>query len=148
MKRIAIALALLGLAGLAQEKFSPRENKDRTEFTGKIVCIGCQLQQQQGGADSECTLHAKHAQGLVTEDGWLFTFVDNTRGHHLITNKKLLGQEIQVLGWTFPKSKYIEVSKYKLKKDGEWVQHDYCKVCGFEPGDHGDSDLCEDCREK
>ena len=35
---------------LAQEKFKQRDNKDRKEFAGTIVCIGCQLQQQDGGA--------------------------------------------------------------------------------------------------
>jgi len=147
MKKLAMMLALVGMVGLAQDELKLRENKDRIEFTGTIVCIGCHLQKQPGGANAECTLHAGHAQGLVTEDGWLWTFVDNTKGHHLITNKKLLGKEIKVLGWTFPKSKYIEVSKYELKQDGEWVAYDYCRVCGFEPGDHEDTDLCEDCRE-
>ena len=145
MKKVAMILALAGVVGLAQDEFKLRENKDRKEFTGKIVCVGCYLQKQPGGAKSECTLHAGHAQGLVTDDGWLWTFVDNTKGHYLITNRKLLGKEIKVFGWTFPKSRYIEVSKYKLKQNGEWVGYDYCKVCGFEPGDHHDTDLCEDC---
>ena len=148
MRKIAIAFALAGLAALAQEESKPRENKDRTESTGKIVCIGCHLRNQPGGANSECTLHSKHAQGLVTEDGWLWTFVDNAKGHHLITDKELLGKEIKVFGWTFPKSRYIEVSKFKLKEGDGWVAYDYCKVCGFEPGDNQDTDLCDDCREK
>ncbi|MHC4669898.1 MAG: hypothetical protein ACYTFD_16025 [Planctomycetota bacterium] len=148
MRKIAAVLAFAGIAVFAQDKFTLRENKSRTEFAGKIVCIGCHLQRRDGGADSQCTLHTKHAQGLVTEDGWLWTFVDNTKGHHLITTKKLLGKEIKVLGWTFPKSKYIEVSKYQIKKGDEWVAYDYCKVCGFEPGDNNDTDLCEECQEE
>lgn len=148
MKKSIAVLALAGLMALAQDGPKLRENKDRADFAGKIVCIGCQLQNQAGGASSECTLHAKHAQGLLTDDGWLWTFVDNTKGHHLITEKKLLGKEIKVFGWTFPKTKYIEVSKYALKEGDEWVAYDYCKVCGFEPGDNKDTDLCEDDREK
>lgn len=147
MKKVAVVVAVLGLAALAQEKFKLRENKDRKEFAGKIVCIGCQLQQQDGGANSMCTLHSKHAQGLLMKDGTLWTFVDNTRGHHLITHKKLLGKNVKIFGWKFPKAQYIEAWKYQLQKGEEWVAYDYCKICGFEPGDHGDTDLCEECKE-
>ncbi len=148
MRKIVVVVALASIAVFAQEKFKLRENKDRKEFVGKIVCIGCQLQQQNGGANSMCTLHSKHAQGLLMKDGTLWTFVDNNRGHHAITTKKLLGKTVKVFGWSFPKAQYIEFSKYQLQKGEKWIAFDYCKVCGFEEGDHGDSDLCEECREE
>ena len=148
MKRGMLIIAVVALAAFAQETFKQRENKDRKEFAGKIVCIGCQLQQQDGGANSMCTLHSKHAQGLLMGDGTLWTFVDNYRGHHLITSKKLLGKNVKVLGWSFPKTQYIEAWKYDLQKGEKWVEYDYCKICGFEEGDHEDTDFCEDCREE
>ena len=41
--------------------------------------------------------------------------------------------------------KFIEISKYQLKEGEKWVAYDYCKTCGWEPGDHKDTDLCEEC---
>jgi hypothetical protein len=137
-------VALIALVGAAQDA-KKRDLKDRVEIAGAIVCIGCTLE-KEAGADAQCTLHAKHAQGLKAADGTLWTFVDNAKGHHLITNDKLRGKEVKVLGWKFPKSNYIELSKYQVKEGDKWVQWDYCKTCGFEKGDNKDTDLCEDCK--
>jgi hypothetical protein len=123
-----ILLPLLLLAALAQDKFKRRELKDRVEIPGTVVCVGCALQNQDGGADAQCTLHAKHAQGLLDPDGALWTFVDNARGHHLITESGLRGKEVKILGWKFPKAQYIEVSKFLLKAGDKWVLWKYCKT--------------------
>ena len=54
-------------------------------------------------------------------------------------------QNTMVAVWKFPKAQYVEVSKYQLKDGEKWVAYDYCKNCGWEPGDHKDTDLCEEC---
>lgn len=126
MRIVALAAALLALAP-AQEK-KKRELKDRVEIAGTIVCVGCALADQDGGADSMCTLHAKHAQGLKMSDGTLWTFVDNDRGHLVITNAKLRGKEVKIHGWKFPKAQYIEVSKYQVKEGDKWIGWDFCKT--------------------
>ncbi len=128
MKVCAFVLALLGTAAVAQEKFKKRDNKDRQEFAGKIVCLGCTLENQEGGADAQCTLHAKHAQGLLMSDGTMWTLVDNAKGHPVITDTKLRDKEIKLLGWKFPKAQYLEVSKYQLKEGDKWVAYDFCKT--------------------
>ena len=138
------AIAFLLLLGLAQD-VRKRELKDRVETAGTIVCVGCTLE-KQSGAEAQCTLHAKHAQGLLGADGTLYTLVDNAKGHLVITNDKLRGKEVKILGWKYPKSNYIEVSKYQVKEGDKWVAWDYCKTCGFEKGDNKDTDLCEDCK--
>jgi hypothetical protein len=149
MKHWIVLAAVLGLgAAAAEEKFKKRAPEGRQEIPGRIVCIGCTLENQEGGADAQCTLHAKHAQGLLASDGTLWTFVDNARGHLVITNPKLRGKEVKVLGWKFPKAQYVEVSKYRLKDGDRWVAYDFCKTCGFEEGDYQGADLCPDCREK
>lgn len=145
MKTLLMIAALVGISALPQDKPKKRELKDRAEAAGTIVCIGCQLENQVGGADSQCTLHAKHAQGLLMTDGTLWTFVDNAKGHIVITDAKLRGKEVKVLGWKFPKAQYIELSKYQVHDKDKWVAYDYCKTCGFEPGDNKDRDLCDDC---
>ena len=144
---VAVAVVATGLRALAEEEtqVAKRAFEDRKEYVGTIVCLGCELEKR--GADAQCTLHAAHAQGLLAEDGTLWTFIDNARGHHLITNKKLLGQPIKVVGWKFPKAQYIEAHSYYVKKGEEWVHWDYCRVCGFEPGDHAGKDLCPGCAE-
>jgi len=128
MRTLLTVLAVAAVAVAAQEKFKKRDNKDRVEIAGKIVCIGCTLENQQGGADAQCTLHAKHAQGLLAADGTLWTFVDNARGHLVITNAKLRDKEVKVLGWKFPKAQYVELFKYQVKDGDKWIGWDYCKT--------------------
>lgn len=127
MKTFAIAVAMLALA-TAQDPPKKRDLKDRAEFAGTIVCIGCTLEKQDGGADAQCTLHAKHAQGLLAADGTLWTFVDNAKGHRVIVNDKLRGKEVKVFGWKFPKAQYVEVFKYQVKDGEKWVAYDFCKT--------------------
>ncbi|MBI2931960.1 MAG: hypothetical protein HYY16_09935 [Planctomycetes bacterium] len=123
----SLLVIVMGIALVGQE-FRKRDNKDRQEFAGRIVCVGCTLEKQEGGAEAQCTLHAKHAQGLLRVDGTLWTFVDNARGHAVITNAKLREKEIKILGWRFPKAQYIEVSKYQIKEGERWVPYDFCKT--------------------
>jgi hypothetical protein len=126
MNALAIALSLVSMASMQEVK--KRELKDRVEIAGTIVCIGCTLEKQAGGADAQCTLHAKHAQGLLLADGALWTFVDNAKGHLVITNDKMRGKEVKVFGWKYPKAQYIEVSKYQIKDGEKWNPYDFCKT--------------------
>ena len=128
MNVISVAMALVSLSSLAQDPPKKRELKARVEIAGTIVCIGCALEKQDAGADAQCTLHAKHAQGLLMADGTLWTLVDNAKGHHVITNDKLRGKEVKLFGWKFPKAQYIEVSKYQVKDGEKWVAYDFCKT--------------------
>ena len=145
MKSLALFVAILAVPAVAQDKAPKRELKDRVEISGKIVCVGCTLE-KEAGADPQCTLHAKHAQGLQAADGLLYTFLDNAKGHIVMTNAKLRDKEVKVLGWKYPKSQVIEIFKYQLKEGDKWAAYDYCKTCGFEKGDHKDLDLCDDCK--
>lgn len=144
MKTLVAVCALLAVAA-APEQAKKRDLKDRVEVAGKVVCIGCTLE-KEAGAEAQCTLHSKHAQGLLDAEGKLWTFVDNAKGHIVATNAKLKDKEVKLLGWKFPKGQYIEVSKYQVKEGEKWIAWDYCKTCGFEPGDNKDTDLCADCK--
>ncbi len=145
MHAILTAIVALGLCSSVQDVAKKRELKDRVEIEGSIVCIGCTLE-KTAGADAQCTLHAKHAQGLLDAEGKLWTFVDNAKGHIVMTNDKLRGKELKVMGWKFAKGQYLELSKYQVKEGDKWVAWDYCKTCGFEKGDNKDTDLCDDCK--
>lgn len=140
---VALTVCLAAAASLAVAQDAKAERK-KVELPGKLACIGCHLEKSHG-AEAQCTLHAKHAQGFIADDGTIYTILDNGRGHLLITEKKLTGAAIKLEGYVFPKAQVIEVIRY-ARKDGEkWVQHDYCKQCGFEPGDNKGKDLCADC---
>ena len=144
MQAYLLALTVV-TAMLMPQDAKKRELKDRVEIEGSIVCVGCTLE-KGSGADAQCTLHAKHAQGLLGKDGMLYTFLDNAKGHIVMTNDKLRGKEVKILGWTYPKSQVIEIFKYQVKEGDKWVAFDYCKTCGFEKGDNKDLDLCDDCK--
>ena len=100
---------------------------DRVWVEGKIVCIGCTLSGEYG-VDAQCTLHAWHAQGFLDRDGRLWTFVDNNRGHRVISNAKLRGKNVKVYGWPLKKHRYLELWKYSLKTGDQWVGYDFCKT--------------------
>lgn len=145
MKTLAVVVAAFALAGSAPQDAKKRDLKARVDVEGTIVCVGCTLEKEQG-AEAQCTLHAKHAQGLLGKDGNLYTFLDNAKGHIVMTNDKLRGKEVKILGWKYPKSQVVEIFKYQVKEGDKWVAYDYCKTCGFEKGDNKDADLCEDCK--
>jgi len=149
---LAVILLNVPVKAISQEKSvrpgpSSERLAKRVVVEGKIACVGCSIQALDPEADPQCTLHAKHAQGLVAVDGTIFSFLDNGRGHILITDPKWKGKEVKILGWKLPKSQIVEISKFQLKDGGKWVDYDYCKTCGFEPGDYKDKGICSECSE-
>jgi hypothetical protein len=151
MKHVLLLVAALaGLAtavAVAEDDPAPlRQNEDRIEVPGTFASVGAILASR--GANAQDALHSRGALGLVTPEGALWSFVDNAKGHGVIVNRKLEGKDVRILGWKFPKTRFIEISKYQVKDGDEWVAYDYCKGCGWEPGDNHDTDLCEDCAEE
>ncbi len=139
------ALLVAGVALAGEPSAKRREDKDRIEIPGTIVSIGATL--EGFGANAEDTLYTKGAQGLLAPDGTLWTFVKNAKGFGVVTNEKLRGKEIKVLGWKYPKAQYVEIARYAVKEGEKWVPYDFCKNCGWEANhDNKDTDLCEDCR--
>ncbi len=143
--RVIAGLAALLVAG-AQEmpQGKKREPRNRVEISGTIVCVGCTLEKDQG-ADSQCSLHAKHAQGLLAQDGTLWHLLDNARGHDLVTREKYRGREVKMLAWKYPSARHLEVWNFKIEKGGQWFSYAYCRNCGWEPGDFKDRDFCGGC---
>ena len=143
---------VVGVAALALSEEHPAggvdAGKKKAEVVkeGVLVCVGCHLEKEHG-ASAQCTLHAKHAQGLLAPDGSLWTLLDTARGHTLVTDRKLLGKPIRLHGWGFPKAQVLEAHRYDLKEGEAWVAYDYCKECGgFEKGDNQGKDLCAGCQ--
>lgn len=139
---VAVALGVVAIA--VAEEAAQAAKKEAVVKEGTLVCVGCHLEKQHG-AEAQCSLYAKHAQGLLASDGTLWTILDNSRGHYFVTEKKLLGKPIRVHGFAFPKAQVLEAHRYDLKEGEAWVAYDFCRDCGWEKGDHKGKDLCEDC---
>lgn len=147
MKTLCLALVLLPLFATAgDEATKKRDFKKIVVVQGTIVCLGCEL--EKDGADAQCTLNAKHAQGFKDADGKLWSIVDNMRGHGVITNEKLRGKEVKLHAWKFEKAQYLEVWQYEVKSGDKWEIYSCCADCGWEKGDSGENEMCEDCTEK
>lgn len=143
---LCLAVVALPISVLAGDEAKKRDFRKLAVTEGTVVCLGCELEKE--GADAQCTLNSRHAKGLKGADGRFWTFVDNARGHGVITSDKLKGKEIRVKGWVFEKAQYIEVWQYEVKDGDKWVTYSHCKDCGWESCDNGESELCEDCRGK
>lgn len=147
MKKLCLALLILPLVAAAGDDAGKKKDfKKLVVVQGTLVCIGCEL--EKDGADAQCTLHTKHAQGLKDSDGLIWTILDNAHGHGVITNEKWRGKEAKLHAWRFEKAQYLEAWSVELKDGDKWVPYAFCKDCGWEKGDHGESDLCDDCKEK
>ena len=142
---VAVAAVSAGIALAGDAPVKLRDNKDRVEIPGTMISVGATLEAL--GANAQDTLYTKGALGLQDADGLLWTFVDNEKTHGVIRDAKLKGKQVKIMGWKFPKAQYIEISRYQVKQGDTWVGYDYCKTCGWEPGDHKDTDLCADCAE-
>lgn len=142
--RTAFFLVLVAVGTYPQDAPKKRTLAERTEIAGTIVCVGCELE-KTAGANADCELHAKHAQGLRDSDGNLWTFLDNTRGHALVTQGRYRDRDVKILGWKYPKARYVEVWKYQIRSGDQWFAFDFCKHCGWERGDNKDKDVCPGC---
>lgn len=146
MRRLFIAVLVLPLAVFAGDKDAKKRDFSKTvRIQGTVVCVGCELEKE--GADPQCTLHSRHAQGLRDADGNLWSFVDNDRGHGLVATEGFRGKDVRVRGWSFPKAHFVEVWQYEVKEGEAWVLYSWCRDCGWEKGDWGESDLCAHCTE-
>lgn len=142
--RMTFIFALVAVGAHAQGAPKKRTLAERIEIPGTVVCIGCELE-KGAGADAQCELYSKHAQGLRDAEGNLWTFLDNLRGHALVTQRRYRDREVKLLGWKYPKTMYVEVWKYQIKGDDQWFAYDFCKHCGWERGDNKDKDVCPSC---
>lgn len=124
MKRLWPAALVLPLAVLAEDGKKQKDFTKLETVAGTVVCLGCELETQ--GADAQCTLHARHAQGLKDAEGNLWTFLDNKRGHAMATNAKLRGKEIRVRAWKYEKARYLELWQYEVKDKDSWTLWSWC----------------------
>lgn len=104
---LAVGLMLLvanPAAGLADEE---------TEvIRGKVVCVGCTLKKTEG-ANSACSIYGcKH--GLLTDDGELYSFLENKKSEEVIHTGKYAKKDVEVTGRVFEKAHIIDLANISI----------------------------------
>ena len=81
-------------------------------FKAKVVCLGCSLKKEQG-AKAQCSIYG-HKNALKTEDGRIWTLLENDASKELINSHEYAGKEIEIAGKVFGNTQIIEIETFKL----------------------------------
>ena len=96
----------LNTLGLAQETL-----QDEYEMIqGKVICFGCTLKGERG-AKAQCSLYG-HTNAIRTNDGKIWTILENDQSTELIHNHDYAGKEIEIKGKKFAEAQTIEVESF------------------------------------
>jgi hypothetical protein len=118
LKRIGMTIGILlltatvGVAG----GWDKDKGLDKVTLKGELVCIGCSLKKLDG-ANAQCNLYAHHAVGFRTQDGLLWSIVDNEKGHDVIRAHRLLekGVKATITGYLYPVAHFIEIDEIEVE---------------------------------
>lgn len=81
-------------------------------FKAEVICLGCSLKKEQG-AKALCSIYG-HANALRTEDGKIWTILENDVSTELINSHDYAGKEVEIIGKKFANSSVIEVESFKV----------------------------------
>lgn len=81
-------------------------------FKAEVICIGCSLKKGQG-AKANCSLYG-HVNALKTEDGRIWTILENDVSTDLINSHEYAGKQIEIMGKKFGGTQVIEIESFKL----------------------------------
>lgn len=68
---------------------------------------------------------AAYEQGILDENGTLWTFLDTPEGRELRYNPDLRGKKMKIRGWFYPQSKIIEVKEWQAGKHKVRINEEY-----------------------
>lgn len=84
-------------------------------IVGEMICPSCVLKGEQE-AKSQCSIYGCPL-ALRTENGRIFTFLENDQSTELVRNKaKYDGKTVVVKGRIFPGTQIVEVESFKVIK--------------------------------
>src|SRR3989338_8604172 len=69
-------------------------DEETTTIQGTVVCLGCTLKKTEG-ANAACKIYG-HKHGLATEDGDLYSFLENKNSEEVINSDKYAMKEVVV----------------------------------------------------
>ncbi len=78
----------------------------------KVICLGCALKKEQG-AKAQCSIYG-HKNALKTEDGRVWTILENDVSKELINSHEYAGKEVEIAGKVFANTQIIEIETFKL----------------------------------
>lgn len=121
MKRFVLvgSMLLILCIGLTSFGFSQGEETQSTEvIKGKVICLGCTLKKEQG-AKADCSVYG-HKHGLRTDDGKIWSFLENDNSADLIQNHDYNGSDVEITGRKLDNAQIIEVESFKIApEEGE-----------------------------
>lgn len=81
--------------------------EEATTITGKVVCVGCTLKKTEG-ANAACKIYG-HKHGLLTEDGELYSFLENKKSEGVINTEEYARKDVEVTGRVFEHAHIIDL---------------------------------------
>ena len=89
----------------------PLSFEEDARLVGKLVCADCHiLQATHNGAGH----HVSHRMALRCEDGNLWSITSSPKGRELMQMANTGSQAVEVGGYIFKSSRYIQVTNYKV----------------------------------
>lgn len=109
---IGEAYAHCGMCGMGGEKVEAATQTSPVTLKAKVICLGCTLKKEQG-ARAQCSVYG-HQHALKTEDGKIWTILENDASTELINSHEYTGKEVEVTGKKFNEAQVIEVESFKV----------------------------------
>ncbi|MBU4149643.1 MAG: hypothetical protein KKB52_04775, partial [Candidatus Omnitrophica bacterium] len=106
------AAANCGGCGEGEAKVDAVTEASPVSFKAKVICLGCALKKGQG-AKANCSLYG-HVNVLKSEDGRIWTILENDISTDLINSHEYAGKQIEITGKKFGGTQVIEIESLKL----------------------------------
>ncbi|MEE9584977.1 MAG: hypothetical protein V3W51_05795 [Candidatus Brocadiales bacterium] len=91
-------------------------DEETTTIRGTVVCLGCTLKKTEG-ANAACKIYG-HKHGLATDDGGLYSFLENKNSEEVITTDKYAMKEVEVTGKVFENAHIIDLEDISVVEGG------------------------------
>lgn len=116
-------LANCGMCGKGEKKTEEKiaVSADAKTFQAAVICLGCTLKKEQG-AKALCSLFG-HKNALRTQDGKIWTILENKTSTELINLHDYAGKNIEVVGKKFADAQVIEVNSFNVLGEGSEHHH-------------------------
>lgn len=110
------AFAHCGMCGMEQKAGEEKAVVSQTEtFQAKVICLGCTLKKEKA-AKAQCSIYG-HKNALRTEDGRIWTILENDVSAELINSHDYAGKKVEIKGKKYKGAQVIEIATLKLLEE-------------------------------
>lgn len=106
------ASANCGGCGAGEARLNAVTEASPVSFKAEVICLGCALKKGQG-AKANCSLY-NHANALKSEDGRIWTILENDISTDLINSHEYAGKQVEITGKKFAGTQVIEIETFKI----------------------------------